>query len=368
MVESRAQPSPMREFHLSAELRRAILYWLVGAILIGLTALCVAAFGGVQQQPNAALSPLQGAILFGGVAVASAIVGTLLGFRYRIRIDSRGISRRRFWQWELWPWQAFQAGQVEPGDTNESYRWLKPGAPPRVLSLGSIDEEPRRLIRAAIRSIWVPPETAVAPTIPLTTRSSCGRVRLCRRGLILRTITRWKKWQWPQVVELHVIRRERDDREPRALEVHVPGRVLRLLKPDRGCSFDQLAQLIERNLKPGRTVHIADRDPPICLRELEIREAAVQSNLREVRGMKLVVLPLTALFLLLVPFGMNIWIAKVYGLMACGFFWLIRSFAERDAESKLAELAAARETIEAGAARDEPQERSEEPGVLVTVG
>ena len=62
-------------------------------------------------------------------------IGAIAGFRYRLRIDSAGISRRRFWKWEDWPWEAFRSGQVQRGVTNSSYRWSQAGSRARTLNL-----------------------------------------------------------------------------------------------------------------------------------------------------------------------------------------------------------------------------------------
>src|SRR5579872_4077963 len=185
--------SPGREFRLSAELRRCGLYWCVGSVLITATAACLALFGPARQQPapNGGPSPVMGSIVAGVVTIGSALVLYVGNSRFRIRIDGRGISRRRLWRWELWPWAAFRDGQVEPGDTNDSFRSVIPGAPPRVLSIGSLDEESRRFIRAIVRENWRPRGSGVTsgetPTVQIAPGS---RLRFARQGLILRSPAR----------------------------------------------------------------------------------------------------------------------------------------------------------------------------------
>jgi hypothetical protein len=64
-----------------------------------------------------------GVALYGGAAAGLLAVA----FRYRLRIDARGIWRRRLVHWDLWPWEAFEAGLVRHGKLGDQLTYPAKG-------------------------------------------------------------------------------------------------------------------------------------------------------------------------------------------------------------------------------------------------
>ncbi len=96
-----------RTFRACPEFVRCCIYLMVGGwITIGL------AFA-VRQQPWV----LSGVAIGIGILCLTPLLLFLYVSTYRIVLDERGIARRRFLWWTLWPWEDFAAGHIRRSDT-----------------------------------------------------------------------------------------------------------------------------------------------------------------------------------------------------------------------------------------------------------
>jgi len=88
-----------QEFKIAPEYRRSAVYVLIGLCLI------------VACRK---LLPLYEGISFSWAAIVVVSVITAAMFRWRLRIDDKGIYRRRFLKWDFWPWEGFRSGEFVP--------------------------------------------------------------------------------------------------------------------------------------------------------------------------------------------------------------------------------------------------------------
>lgn len=98
-----------REFRMAARYRRIGWYVLFGLILlIGVAAWVRLFVIGLPFQAGQKAAFIAWSAMFLGAAMALLC----FLFRWRLRIDERGISRRRFLSWDLWKWDEFEAGMI----------------------------------------------------------------------------------------------------------------------------------------------------------------------------------------------------------------------------------------------------------------
>lgn len=95
----------------------------------------------------------------------------IVKFRWRIRVDELGVTRRRFICWDRWPWDAFQSGVIRKSSPF-SYEW--PGKRPwwnANLSFTFVEPEHREILANVTRRFWTPrTEEPPAPPSEMTIR------------------------------------------------------------------------------------------------------------------------------------------------------------------------------------------------------
>jgi hypothetical protein len=96
-----------RYFRLAPAYRRCAVYLLVGMVLVACLLHLVGAF--VRRQPGFH-GEAPGELIGGTFLVVLLVAPAILILRWKMRVDERGIARRRLWGWDLWPWEAFQDG------------------------------------------------------------------------------------------------------------------------------------------------------------------------------------------------------------------------------------------------------------------
>src|SRR5439155_19647084 len=98
-LEQLPSSPPARTLRLAPEYRRSGVYLVVGYVLLAGTSIALY---------HAGLGRGRGDTLFSlGVLTLVLLGPALLAFRYRLRVDARGIWRRHVLAWDLWPWDAF---------------------------------------------------------------------------------------------------------------------------------------------------------------------------------------------------------------------------------------------------------------------
>ena len=208
---------PGRVFRLAPEYRRCgaylVLFCLllaaleVGLKLVGLTPLT---WGQLVANPLTVM-----AVALVGVAV--------LTWRYALRADDRGVWRRRFFRWDLWPWEAFATGAVRAGTSKDS--WVDPVRPwhSRYLLLEFLAEADRTALAERIRQVWRPAALPLPEAVEV--RYGMGNcLALSRRGIVFRRrgSDQDRFYRWYEVLQLRVTRVDHTRRDFRTLELELP--------------------------------------------------------------------------------------------------------------------------------------------------
>jgi hypothetical protein len=209
--------APGRLFRLAPEYRRC------GAYLVLFCLLLAAVEGGLKL---AGLTPLTWAQLVASplTVMAVALLGVaVLTWRYALRVDERGIWRRRFSRWDLWPWEAFATGAVRTGTSKDS--WAYPARPwhSRYLLLEFLAEADRNALAEQIRQVWRPAPLPLSEEIEI--RYGMGnRLILTRHGIVFRRRGNDQDhfYRWYEVVQLRVTRLDHRRRDFRTLELQLP--------------------------------------------------------------------------------------------------------------------------------------------------
>jgi hypothetical protein len=208
---------PGRAFRLAPEYRRCGVYLVLFCLL--LAALEV----GLKL---AGLTPLTWAQLVANplTAMAVALLGVaVLTWRYALRVDDRGVWRRRFFGWGLWPWEAFATGAVRPGTSKDS--WVFPTKPwhSRHLILEFLAEADRTALAERIRQVWRPAALPLPEAVEV--RYGMGNcLALSRRGIVFRRrgSDQDRFYRWYEVLQLRVTRVDHTRRDFRTLELELP--------------------------------------------------------------------------------------------------------------------------------------------------
>ncbi len=142
-------------FRFAAKYRRCGVYLVVGYLLLVATNILLQHLDLARHSYQA----LEMALIFAGPMLGFA----LLVFRQLLRVDERGVWRRRFLRWDLWPWEAFAGGEVRQGESQSC--WVYPSKPwwNRVLALEFLEEKDREYLVGQIHRRWRPPPRPALP-------------------------------------------------------------------------------------------------------------------------------------------------------------------------------------------------------------
>jgi hypothetical protein len=226
---------------LAPELRRSAAYWAsTSFLLIGLTVALYFAVGvpGVRGPLYLCfLGPLCVSPVFFGPAVPV--------WRYALRVDNRGIWRRRLFGWDLWTWDAFANGTVREGVA--PYGWLNPDKPwhRRKLSFAALAEADRDWLMERVRQVWTPPPVRLPEEIKIRKHGMPWlHLDLSPRGIVL-----WEEkgdharhYGWADVLQVRVTRFDHGRHDFTRVELELPAgeptEVLRKRPGLEGCNWD----------------------------------------------------------------------------------------------------------------------------------
>jgi hypothetical protein len=167
----------------------------------------------LQTKPALVLAPL-------------LLAPAFLAFRQRVKVDHSGISRRRFFGWDLWPWEAFAGGKIRQGASKNSFVYPTKPWGNRRLTFEFLSEEDQELVRTLIAQVWKPPEPPVPPEEITIHFGLGGRARFSRDGV---EVWRWKRadrrfFSCGDVQEVRMRLPEHGSREFTLLELVLIGR------------------------------------------------------------------------------------------------------------------------------------------------
>jgi hypothetical protein len=208
---------PARELWLRPDFRRSTLYWAGFWILLeGWVVACC--FAGITSSENV-LAPL----VISPVFVAPAA----LAWRFRIRVDDRGVWRRGLLRWDLWTWEVFASGAVRQGAY--PYAWSDPGKPwhRRMLNLGWLAPAECEWLAARVRQVWTLPAILLPDEVKIRVRERLRErhLELSPRGIVL-----WREqdsesrhYPWSDVVRVRVTRYAHWKRDFLQMELELPA-------------------------------------------------------------------------------------------------------------------------------------------------
>jgi hypothetical protein len=235
----------------------------------------------------------------------------------RVRVDERGISRRILGWWELWPWEAFHAGEIQAGIRRWSYEsptrpWWR-----RRLELGYLAEADREAIDALIRQVWTPPPVPPVPdavTFQLNWPDS-RTVAMTADRLVVSTRRQTSESRWGDVREAEIWRVEANRHDFQELRLRLSDQelFLRGISPQGqenqnwiGASAAEIAAFVVAHAEPAMVRDYALHGSVRTLEQLKAREEKiVGKHQRTIRELKCVIPVFWGLLMLLVllPLG-----------------------------------------------------------------
>ena len=272
-------PLPAIDFRLAPEYRRCAVYVAIGcALVVGL----IAGFKltGLEDIPWA------------NVATAAAVCGAAavgllaLALQYRLRIDPHGVWRRRFVRWDLWPWEAFEAGQVRHGRLSDQFTFPDKGRYWRTISTSLLGDAGQAAFEAAVRRYWAPPPPPELPEVVTLRQGLRTHLDLSADGV---RVGEADPIPWADV-RVEVGRSTHDRPDFLTLDLHLPGRPrpVRLFRRQgqpswKGPDAEVIASYLRRHLAGDRFQVTALRGPPADAAEADRRLARLAEAGRQFR-------------------------------------------------------------------------------------
>lgn len=301
-VDATAPSIPVQEFRIAPELRRCCWYVVVGFVVISVVYSWVAGFVGNCVPVESAI----GCALF--TLISDAMIYPLA---WRLRIDSRGISRRRLVWWDVWTWDELASGRIRKLHSFTLCGPLRPWTR-RKLRFDFLNSADRQMVVAVINTCYrlpPPPELPAKLTIKSGWRRSAV---LDHNGLHLFERDRPFEYTWRDVRRVHLTRWDELRRDFQGLVLTLPDREIAWKvgpcgeRAWRGATTEELNEFILKYVEADR-ITVSVRKEALPTREsIEQQQHALEKSRREMTCGLTIVLVLLAAFL--------VWIAIVDGL------------------------------------------------------
>jgi hypothetical protein len=292
---------PGRVFRLAPEYRRCGAYLVLFCLLLAALEVGLKLVG---------LTPLTWGQLVANplTVMAVALVGVpVLTWRYALRADDRGVWRRRFFRWDLWPWEAFATGAVRAGTSKDS--WVDPARPwhSRYLLLEFLAEADRAAVAERVRQVWTPAALPLPEEVEV--RYGLGdRLALSRRGIVFRRrgSDQDRFYRWYEVVQVRVTRVDHTRRDFRTLELVLPReaspvrlRFQQFSRSWQGPDAEVVLAFLQQHVPAERVQVTALSGPPRDRAEADRRLADLDRADRQLRKGRWVVAALLLAYCLL---------------------------------------------------------------------
>jgi hypothetical protein len=293
MLQSIKSPSPMhdsntREFRISPEHRRCGWYVIVGgiaytsiAVLVGIMGLWPPGRAGLAAVASLAMPAF-------GIAL------TIVVSTWRLRVDQSGISRRRLWFWDHWPWEEFQSGQIirRRGGFASATRPVWRSA----LIFDFLGPDDRRFLLGLTRRYLPahPPSPGPLPESIELRYHVWRRVTFDRDGL--RLTAAGPPTRWHDMAQARLILFEHDLAEIKSIEFDTPERTVVIEAPlkitvpgaapqsvDPRTIPTAVMDFVAAHVPPGKLVHCALHGPPTTIAECTHRLARMRKMLQTQR-------------------------------------------------------------------------------------
>lgn len=268
-------------FYLAPQYRRAVQWGMGGCVSLPVFACFMLWF---RQRPIQLEQIL--------VNVLTMVAGPLWLCQYllpRVRVDQFGVSQKRLWWWEQWPWEAFVDGRVEFGSPAKITTYQLAGKPLSQRSFSLLSDDDAETINSLIRAVWNPPP---AEPIPKTVKVEFHwpdrrSVEMTSEQITITTKGRMAHYRWDEIAAVEIWRNEYGRHDFRELCLHftdeqVPFRHAKFYGKQR----ESLAGFICHHVDPARLRDFALLGSPRTLEELDARLAREELELNELRKLR----------------------------------------------------------------------------------
>ncbi len=343
-----ARPLESLVFKMRPEFRRSVVYVEIAILTIGGVRFAFDDF--FPQREGGRWEPL---IPFLLIAVA-----VLVPFRWRLRVDSSGIARRRLFGWDLWPWASFERGKVLDVEGRPTTYFL-PEKPfwARKLSLELLADNDRAQIEAVIDRLRV--RTGVPLVSDVAFRYGFRKEAIVSPGgILVRERGEETRYDWKQVTTLRIVRQERRRRDFQSLEIVLPDRVVKLsLNRNQGQVIrswsasrdvpvpdaESLAAFLERFIPHERIRIVSLGDAPLTVLEWHDRRSMLAERSRDLKNMRRILCGAGILLLMvpLVDYSRGIFHVVAMMILCAaspGIFFLVLLYVEREHREEVAKL------------------------------
>ena len=295
---------------------------------------------------------------FALIALAILVLATVAIFRWRLRVDSSGIARRRLFGWDLWPWHLFEQGKVLEAEAAGA-TYVLPEKPfwARTLDLNLLEEADRARVEAIIDRLHV----RRAPELPgeLALRYDFRKEAVISRGgVLLRDRGVETRFGWKEVQTVRIRRRDERRRDFETLEIVLPdrtvtfsarrekGNLIRSWSATPGSKSPTaavLAAVIERSIPRERIQIDSWTEAPRTIDQWQARRAILARQARELTRVWWVACAASAALLLFVLTqfrGARSVLMLMLGMSALciSVIFIVLCTASRDHRARLAEL------------------------------
>jgi hypothetical protein len=248
---------------MNPELRRCAIYVLLSLPVV----LSVVWVQRLNQNPSIV-----------GVAVIGLFFGLpglsmLLPLRWLLRVDGKGIARRRLLGWDSWEWSDFDSGRIQKERPFVFVDWRRPWWR-RRLALCVSAQERKELVNLINLYYRLPPPPPVGETLTIHYRFprvaifEPSGIRLGKQRLARDKLQEDRCYTWSDVRRVHITRTEPVRRDFTRLEIVLPDEGILLVTTTdgpagwRGAPPEELNEFLHHRVSSERIeVDIAGERP-----------------------------------------------------------------------------------------------------------
>lgn len=146
---------------------------------------------------------------------------------WSLRMDDRGISRRRWWGWDLWSWDDLASGKIQK---HHPFTLVDPLRPwwRRKLNLDCMgDDDIQQVIRGINLRYRLPPPPQVAESLDIK-YGFLRSAKLDALGIHVTTYGKTHQYAWDDVERLRITRMEPLRRNFKSIALSLPNCVIKL--------------------------------------------------------------------------------------------------------------------------------------------
>lgn len=319
-AKQRFDDVPVREYYLRTELRRAVVWAMLGMVLLAALSLYLRVRA---NKPLWDFNSVSGTIMFGAFAL---MLCQFLG--PRLRIDQYGIWIRRLRKWECWSWDEFADGKIRIGMRPLTYESPEHPLFTHRLNLGAFEESDAQEIDSLVRSIWMPAPSAIVPE-RLTVRvewPNKATLTLSPEGITVAKKDRQSSYLWKELIGIDIWRSDARATFFRKMTIALPDQKV-MVRTSRSEAEMLLGYIHSApNIAPTKVRDYALHGEPKTVDEWEARRSLAAAHWNEMRRMQKIVCWVLGFTFVLIPFMFKwpIWVFQMglWGLQFVAIMWL----------------------------------------------